>query len=91
MKYDESWFSMPLEVFSHFHLLLFGGDFYIFLPPAKEVWDKVIFLPLSVILFTGGVYPIAFWDTPPPPGQTPPGNKWVVHILLECILVSILF
>ena len=25
-----------------------------FLPPANEVWGKVIFLHLSVILFTGG-------------------------------------
>ena len=25
------------------------------LPPANEVWGKVIFLHLSVILFTGGV------------------------------------
>ena len=36
-----------------------------FLPPAKEVWGKVIFLHLSVILFTrgGGVS-----------GQVPPGR-----------------
>ena len=27
----------------------------VFLPPANEVWGKVIFLHLSVILFTGGV------------------------------------
>ena len=27
------------------------------LPPANEVWGKVIFLHLSVILFTGGWYP----------------------------------
>ena len=27
------------------------------LPPANEVWGKVIFLHLSVILFTGGGYP----------------------------------
>ena len=26
----------------------------IFLPPANEVWGKVIFLHLFVILFTGG-------------------------------------
>ena len=26
-----------------------------YLPPANEVWGKVIFLPLSVILFTGGM------------------------------------
>ena len=34
-----------------------------FLPPANEVWGKVIFLHLSVILFTGGV-----------PGQVPPSR-----------------
>ena len=34
-----------------------------FLPPANEVWGKVIFLHLSVILFTGGV-----------PGQVPLGR-----------------
>ena len=28
-----------------------------FLPPANEVWGKVIFLHLSVILFIGGWYP----------------------------------
>ena len=33
------------------------------LSPANEVWGKVIFLHLSVILFTGGV-----------PGQVPPGS-----------------
>ena len=33
------------------------------LPPVNEVWGKVIFLYLSVILFTGGV-----------PGQVPPGQ-----------------
>ena len=27
---------------------------YVLLPPANEVWGKVIFLHLSVILFTGG-------------------------------------
>ena len=32
-------------------------------PPANEVWGKVIFLHLSVILFKGGV-----------PGQVPPGK-----------------
>ena len=52
------------------------------LPPANEVWGKVIFLHLSVIVFTGGV-----------PGQVHPrlgdtGNKRAVRILLECILVK---
>ena len=55
----------------------------VFLLPANEAWDKVIFLHLSVILFTGGVCLSACWDTTPweqtPPGpgtswkQTPPG------------------
>ena len=33
-----------------------------------------MFSQASVILFTGGVYPSACWDTPPdrPPRQTPP-------------------
>ena len=35
------------------------------LPPANEVWGKVIFLHLSVILFTGGGEV---------PGQVPPGQ-----------------
>ena len=57
-----------------------------FLPPANEVWGKVIFLHLSVILFTGGVpgQPLgkyipssACWDTV---------NKRAARILLECIL-----
>ena len=30
---------------------------HISLPPANEVWGKVIFLHLSVILFTGGGVP----------------------------------
>ena len=73
------------------------------LPPANEAWGKVIFLHLSVILFTGGVPGQVH-----PPGRntslgryTPPGrytpipisacwhtvNKRAVRILLECILV----
>ena len=36
------------------------------LPPANEVWGKVIFLHLSVILFTVGVCLSACWDTTPP-------------------------
>ena len=55
------------------------------LPPANEVWGKVIFLHLFVILFTGGVpdtpqtrYTPLGPDTPPrdqvhPQEQTPPG------------------
>ena len=36
----------------------------------QRSWGKVMFLHVSVILFTGGVCPIAFWDT-----QTPPGTR----------------
>ena len=51
---------------------------FILLPPTNEVWGKVIFLHLSVILFTGvwsasvhaGISP------PPPPG---PGTPWSRH------------
>ena len=45
------------------------------LPPANEVWGKVIFLHLSVILFIGwGICLIACWDTAPlgPEAGTPP-------------------
>ena len=69
-----------------------------FIPPANAVWGKVIFLYLSVILFTGG----STWAGTPPstmytaqgPG-TPPRksmlgdtvNERAVRILLECNLV----
>ena len=45
------------------------------LPPANEVWGKVIFLHLSVILFTGG----GTWACTPPTAGTPPGQvpPWV--------------
>ena len=49
-----------------------------FLPPANEVWGKVIFLHLSVILFTvgeGGL-PQGMLGFAPPPEQTPhPGSR----------------
>ena len=41
------------------------------LPPANEVWDKVIFFHLSVILFTGGVCLSACWNSRPPRPDTP--------------------
>ena len=47
---------------------------YIFLPPANEVWGKVIFSQSSVILLTGGVCLSACWDTPPCQGDPPPGR-----------------
>ena len=48
-----------------------------FLPPANEVWGKVISLHLSVILFTGGVLPHCMLGYTPPPGtrgRHPPGE-----------------
>ena len=47
----------------------------------NEVVAKIIFLHLSVILFTGGVCLSACWDTNPPQeggppeGGTPPGRR----------------
>ena len=65
------------------------------LPPANEVWSKVIFLHLFVILFTGGrawllggyawLLGGSAWD------MTKYGdtiNEQAVRILLECILVN---
>ena len=46
---------------------------YEFLPPTNEVWGKVKFLHLSVILFTGG----STWAGSPPGRYTP----WQVHPL----------
>ena len=67
------------------------------LPPTKEVWGKVMFLHLSVILCTQGKgsAQLLWMQTPrgcrspwmqnPPPSNTV--NKWAVCILLECTLV----
>ena len=43
----------------------------VLLPPANEVWGKVIFLHLFVILFTGGEYLGRYnpWDQVPPQDQ----------------------
>ena len=43
----------------------------LFLPPANEVWGKVIFFHLSVILFTGGEY---LGRYTPQAGISPPGQ-----------------
>ena len=50
--------------------------FLTFLPPANEV-AEVMFLHVSVILFTGGrgVCPSACWDTTPPRDQAPPSHQ----------------
>ena len=39
---------------------------YALLPPANEVWGKVIFLHLSVILFIGGGFASVHVGIPPP-------------------------
>ena len=57
------------------------------LPPANDVWGKVIFSQASVCP-QGGV-----WQTPligihPPWADTPRNRKRAVRILLECILVK---
>ena len=67
------------------------------LPPANEVWGKVIFLHLFVILFTGGGLPQCMlgYHPPGPGAHTPPAqsmlgdtvNARAVRILLECYLV----
>ena len=71
------------------------------LPPANEVWGKVMFLHLSVNHSVhrgrGVTMPLPVMDstpswtaTPPPPGQHHipfSVNTWAVHILLECLLV----
>ena len=44
-----------------------------FVTGRNEVVAKVIFLHLSVILFTGGVCLNACWDTSPPRSRHPPG------------------
>ena len=47
----------------------------------QRSWDKVMFLHVSVILFTGGVCLSACWDTPPwdqtrpPPGPDTPRTR----------------
>ena len=41
------------------------------LPPASEVWGKVIFLHLFVILFTGGGRPQCMLGCPLGPGRHP--------------------
>ena len=50
---------------------------FVSLPPANELWGKVISLHLFVILFTGGVCLSACWDIPQggaPPEETPLGG-----------------
>ena len=72
---------------------------YINYRPQTKIWDKVMFLHLCVILFTGGGLPNPLNADPLPPVCRPPthpgyrpspprqANKRAVRILLECILV----
>ena len=56
----------------------------------QRSWGKVMFLHMSVILFTGGL-PQCLLGYPPPREQFMLGdthNKRAVRILLECILVT---
>ena len=53
--------------YPHHHYCILLGVY--LLPPANEVWGKVIFLHLSVILFTGG----STWACTPLLEGTPPG------------------
>ena len=50
------WLPMVLNIMILLHyLVLISSTFIVLLlPPANEVWGKVMFLHLSVILFTGG-------------------------------------
>ena len=87
----------------HLHKLSQGVQspkflYFPFLPPANEVWGKVICLHLSVILSTGGVWSPGgaawSWGVWSPGGclvETPPPGRLLlraVRILLECILVQ---
>ena len=50
-----------------------GSNFCIYLPPANEVWGKVVFLHLFVILFTEGGSASVHAGIPPR-DQAPPGT-----------------
>ena len=73
---ETKWFECrnEVQVFSiawsldHFYI----GSMSLLLPPANEVWGKVIFLHLSVILFTVGGVP---GQVPPSPGRYTPGSS----------------
>ena len=58
---------------------------FLFLPPANEVWGKVIFSQASVCPRAGEGVSL----TETPPDRDPPlhGKKRAVRILLECILI----
>ena len=58
----------------------------------QRSWGKVMFLHVSVILFTGGGRGVSV-SVPGGlcHGDPPYGNEWTVRILLECILVTKVF
>ena len=61
---------------------------YVFLPPAKEVWGKVIFLHQFVILFTGGVCVVAWGGVCGCSGGAcmvaPGGHVWLLGGMRGC-------
>ena len=60
------------------------------LPQVNEVWGKVMFLHLCVILFTGRGISVQGVSVQGGlcQGDSPPyGKVWAVRILLECFLV----
>ena len=67
---------------------------HILLPPANEVWGKVISLHLSVILFTGGGVPGKVptragtppWQVTPPGRYIPPGRYPCGKYPRQCML-----
>ena len=61
------------------------------LPPSNKVWGKVMFLHLSVILFTGRGCVSSLGRHPAPSdtmGYGQQAGRRAVRILLECILVA---
>ena len=53
---SRGWIPMVLNILIllHYLVLISSTLIVLLLPPANEVWGKVMFLHLSVILFTGG-------------------------------------
>ena len=88
-------YKKPFPQCSFVHWSPMNNPFYHNYCPQRSC-DKVMFLHLSVILFTG-VCGRGVWQTPPAQcmlGYTAPrdtANKRAVRILLECILVATLF
>ena len=92
--------SVPWEIFKFVHLGTCSYPFQIcsnLLPPANEVWRKVIFLQASVCPPGGGSAGFSLTEAPwtkIPPGQRHPwtetsqdGKESAARILRECILV----